>query len=266
MSKGPTFENEAALVAAYVVEIERRNALPVSRRLGGDVWTAYHETAGWDLLLVGETGVQVGIEAKMSLNAKVLVQALPGKWSSPEGPDYRAVLVPMTQVQNHLDEIAGHLGITVIRMGGGSSGGRIMWGTNPSSLPEENDKTRTLYSFRDWHSWFPERRCKLPDYVPDVMGGKAAPVALTEWKIKAIKLSVLLDRRGIVTRADMKALAISPSRWTDAYNGFLRADRERGGYVRCGLTPDFRAQHPTNYAQIEADFQSWEPKSIVPLT
>ena len=52
-------------------------------------WTAYPETCGWDLVLVHQTGVQIGIEAKKTLNAKVLVQALP-RWRRDEenGPDF----------------------------------------------------------------------------------------------------------------------------------------------------------------------------------
>jgi hypothetical protein len=77
--------------------------------------------------------------------------------------------------------------------------------------------------------------------------------------VKAIKLMILLERRGRVTRGDMKALQISPTRWTDSWNGFLSASPEAGGYVSNGRTPDLKRQHPTNWAEIEADFAKWCP-------
>ncbi len=55
----------------------------------------------------------------------------------------------------------------------------------------------------------------------------------------------------------LKALQISPTRWCDHYHGFLKPEPGLGGYVRCGLTPDLRAQHPVNYVEIEADWETW---------
>lgn len=235
-----TFATEADLVAAFCAAIPKREA-----------WTQYHETAGWDVLLVGKDGIQVGIEAKLALNTKALDQALPGRWVDERGPDYRAVLVPRYGVQNHLGSIARHVGIVVI---GFLDNGCAQF---QPSLPDESYE----YGLRDWPNWCPAERCKLPDYIPDVTGGHSAPVALTDWKVRAIKLLILLERRGVVTRADMKALKISPTRWTDHWHGFL-APGPHGGYVRCARTPDLKAQHPINWPEIEADFDQWS-KGIV---
>lgn len=250
MAKPRAFSTEAELVAAFCECLDRKwwrtNPSHAPK------WVQYHETAGWDLLLAHpESGEQVGIEAKLTLNAKVLDQALPGRWADDAGPDYRAVLVPEDGLQNHFANLAKHLGIVVITMR--RKNGRFDYGP---SLPDGE------WSRRDWPHWCPARRCKLPDYIPDVTGGHAAPVALTEWKIKAIKLLILLDRRGFVTRKDMKALSISPTRWTDHWHGFLTSGTH-GGYVRCSRTPDLKAQHPTNWAEIEADFDTWS-KAIEP--
>ena len=201
------------------------------------------------MLLAHKTGIQVGIEAKLSLNAKVLDQTLPAFNYDEQGPDYRAVLVPEDSLQNHLVGIAGHLGVTIIRLSTYSAS-TPMWYANPS-LPDE----KFTYGLADWHNWCPKRRCSLPDYVPDVVGGRAAPVQLSEWKIKAIRLLILLERHGYVSRRDMAALGISPSRWTAAYHGFLSPSAK--GYVRNERTPDLKAQHPTIWPQIEADFPTW---------
>lgn len=252
MSKAKLFATETDLVAAFCscLAPERWRLNPTS----APKWVAYHETAGWDLLLAHPDGRQIGIEAKLSLNAKVLSQALPGRWADERGPDYRAVLVPLDGLQNHMTEIARHLGIVVLAV---SECRVYRHDDRPASYdfsPRLPD-SRSTWDLRDWPDWMPADRCRLPDYVPDVTGGKAAPVALTDWKIRAIKLLILLERRGYVTRKDMKALGISPTRWTEHFHGFLVASE--GGYVRCSRTPDLKAQHPTNWAQIEADYDTW---------
>lgn len=251
--KRPLFANEADLVQAFCSEVERRNE---HTHYTHPTWTIYHETAGWDLLLVEDTyGYQVGIEAKMTLNAKVLEQSLSGlhRHGGGDGPDYRAVLVPQVGLQLHLKEIAGYLGVTIITASGWKSyEGKVNWNFQPS-LPDEQSN----YDLGGWTTWLPGRQCKVPDYVPDVAGGKAAPVMLSEWKIKAIKLLVLLARKGFVTRQDMRALGLSESRWTAGPFSFLAPSREKGGYVAWQRTPDLRAQHPVNYAEIEADFDNW---------
>jgi hypothetical protein len=267
MKRPSPFASEAELVAAFCEYVER--AYNQNDRRSS--FTFYHETAGWDLLLVEqETGIQIGIEAKMSLNAKVIVQALEGDDSrhffGRSGPDYRAVLVPNgSSVQQCFPSICRRLGLAVIvvydqhERGWDRSGKPHVphWAITGTGhgLPDEN----SFYG-NDWHSWLPDERIKLPDYVPDVQGGKVSPVALTDWKIRAIKLFVLLDRQGFVTRANMKALGLSPTRFTDSYNGFLATDKARGGYVRHDQSPDLRGQHPVNYAEIEADWEKWGPE------
>ena len=248
-SKEKLFASEAELVARFCELID-----PARWRTPEHApkWVAYHETAGWDLLLAHPSGEQIGIEAKLSLNAKVLEQALPSRWSaaSAPGPDYRAVLVPADGVQHHLASICLHLGVALITVSGYDGCEGKSYHFSPG-LPDLS----STYGLKDWPNWCPAERCKLPDYVPDVTGGHAAPVQLSEWKIKAIKLLILLERNGSVTRRDMKALGLSPTRWTDHYHGFLTAGPN--GYSRNDRTPDLRAQHPTNWAQIEADFEVW---------
>jgi hypothetical protein len=95
----------------------------------------------------------------------------------------------------------------------------------------------------------------VPDYVPDVIAGASAPVALTAWKVKAIRLAVLLEERA-VTRADFKHLQLSPTLWTGP-QGYLM--RTPAGYVPGDRMPDLRRQHPRNYEEIRADKARWAP-------
>jgi hypothetical protein len=276
-----TFATEAELVAAFCAAVERINHVYRDKPDSHMRWTIYAETAGFDLLLVQDaTGVQVGIEAKLTLNLKVLDQALPSRWGDwgeepTRAPDYRAVLVPMGGVQHNLARIAELLGLTVLSVynqrydpseepGFEPWPGWVKpepdWSFTPS-LPDETEQGTGLWGDH-WHSWLPEQRCELPGYIPDVLGGVASPVKLTPWKVKAIKLVVLLDRKGYVTRGDMRFLKIGPTMWT-GFDGWLDPDRGRQAYVRSDRTPDFRRQHPRVYAEIEADFPNWGPPPLL---
>lgn len=218
-------------------------------------WVCYPETAGFDILLRRKADdIQIGVEAKLKLNGKVVAQALPEHIRlihDFRGPDYRAVLVP-EYATSDLAPICEALGITVIVV-------RRQFLTDKWNSPiwPPLPKPGQWYAYGgegDWFDWCPSERCRLPDYVPDVRAGDSAPVKLSDWKIRAIKLSILLDQRP-VTRRDFKALGLSPSRWTDPYAGWLvKSDR---GYMRGKHCPDFRAQHPKNYAEIEADKPKW---------
>lgn len=238
------FESEAALCGAFI------EALP-------EEWTAYPETAGFDIVLAHGSGVQIGVEAKLLLNAKVITQIIPranSAYAGHTGPDFRAVLVPYGTFS--LEPVCDYLGVTLIGMFGQSDYARFR-----PDLPDKD-------SWSDqWFDWCPACRLYLPDYVPDVEAGHPSPLRLTQWKVKAIKLAITLEKRGYLTRADFKHLHISPTRWTQPPGlSWLAPGERRGIYVkRPGKFPDFRAQHPENFAQIEADYEIWAlPENALP--
>lgn len=243
--EAPKFEKEADLCSAFI------SALPKE-------WTAYPETGGFDILLVRKAdGFQIGVEAKLKLNAKVICQA--AEYASyhyvdSEGPDCRAVLIP-DGVSMDMAAICPLIGVTVIRMLAPSKW-RVGHDFNPS-LPKP-DKG---YWSDNWYERCPAKRITLPDWVPDVGAGHSSPVALTDWKVRAIKIVITLARRGYITRQDFAFFKISMSRWTQEKwivqdgNGAWKA----GDYL-----PDFKAQHPVNFPQIEADFDKWRNPAAVP--
>lgn len=244
--KKAAFTSEAALCAEFI-----------KHATNDGKWLAYGETGGFDILLVRkEDGFQIGIEAKLTLNTAVVVQALPTTYYNhgQVGPDCRAVLVPRGGTQSGLDTICHRLGITVIHQDEPMGDRRYYHGSAfEPRLPDPTD----FWMMNDkWHEWCPVKRVKLPDYIPDSGAGHSAPVKLTEWKIRAIKLAILLEERP-VTRLDFKALQIDASRWTDKHTGWL--DQSPEGYVASSRIPDFKAQHPTVYAQIKADSEKWMP-------
>ena len=259
------FASEAELVAKFVELVQAENRKVVSlfardERLYADEWTVYPETCGFDLVLLGRHSVvTIGIEAKLSLNAKVLCQAVQGAadYYCRSGPDYRAVLVPGEGKINGVSELAAHIGVTVIVVENVGWSGGDDWRFRPE-LPTPFGSQ--YFERRNWHPWVPGEPLKLPDYVPDTVAGTKSPCMLTPWKISAIKLCILIERRGYVTRRDMKALEISPTRWCDAFHGYLVPDGKDGRYthyIAGPRTPDFRAQHPRNYEEIEDDWSVW---------
>src|SRR4028119_817912 len=103
-----TFTRKADLCAAFMA------VLP-------EGWVAYPETGGFDLLLVrAADGLQIGVEAKLRLNAKVIRQACepsrPDQLTGPN-PDCRAVLVPQGAAGADLIELCRLLGLTVTTLG-----------------------------------------------------------------------------------------------------------------------------------------------------
>ncbi|GAA2887964.1 hypothetical protein GGQ99_004770 [Aminobacter niigataensis] len=251
MSEKARFSSEAELCATFISQLP-------------EGWTAYPETAGFDILLARDVdGVQIGIEAKLALNAKVIEQVMPhDSWWHADGehPEYRAVLVPWG-CSGGLAAVCKFLDITIIEMASKAlyqSWHPMVRRKMSPDLPKVGDH---WYQDRKWRDWCPAKRCALPDYIPDVTAGASAPVQLSGWKVKAIKLIILLDRRGYVTRADFKHLEVDPGRWI--YSGrWLAHGAVKGQFVRCEYTPDFRAQHPVNFDQIAADFEKWSPQAI----
>lgn len=218
-----------------------------------DGWTAYKECNGWDILLVRkEDGFQIGIESKLKLNAMVLTQALEeyGHWNAEApGPDCRAILVPDSE--HGYDRIADYIGITVLRVYPAGTMYR-----NQMFYPSLPVVRKGYVGGHDgWHEWAPAKRHKLPEYVPDVVAGMPSPIQLTDWKIRAIKIAVTLEKRGYVTRADFKHIQIDHRRWLASGMGWLTV--EDGHYVKGPYFPDFKAQHPVVYEQIAADAEKW---------
>jgi hypothetical protein len=247
MSKKPKlFATEADLCARFIACVD------------AEKWTVLAEYAGWDILLVRkEDGFQIGIEAKLKLNALVLTQTLEsyGAYAVDHaGPDCRAILVP--ENENGYERIASYIGITVIRVYDPNS--RYRYSCFHPDLPSLSGGHGV---FEEWHEWTPARRHPMPEYIPDVVAGKPSPVQLTDWKIKAIKICVTLEKRGYVTRADFKHLKIDHRRWLTSGMGWLAI--QDGRYVKGEYFPNFKAQHPVVYEQIAADSEKWMLKALI---
>jgi hypothetical protein len=250
----PIYKTEAELCTAYIEWI-------------GDNypdWTAYPETADFDIVLVHSSGYQIGLEAKQRLNAKVIEQAIEGRRLDC-GPDFRGVLVGAGG-SSELRAIARALGVQVVQCNGRREPGRThvrklnrngdswSWVSEFSSGPPNLEGRGPVAYGDNWPEWIHHRRLELPDYVPDVPAGVAGPVKLTSWKIKAIKIQIILEELGTVTTAQFKALGLSPQIWVG--NDWLERVA-RGVMIGGPFLPDLREAHPRNFEEIRADFPKW---------
>ena len=249
--KEPRFASESAMCSEFIA------ALPKD-------WIAYPEWGGFDILLSGPGGVQVGIEAKLALNAKVVDQIMgaDGTYAATlPGPDFRAVLVPEYATAG-LARLCGRLGVTVVKIALMERRG-AMYGT-PRRGYQVNPYTPQLPDPQNgwadrWYDQVPWARVPLPEVVPDNAAGCSAPTRLTDWKIKAMKIAIVLETRGFVTRHDFKSLGISMSMWTQ--RSWIIGGEIRGQWVASNI-PDFRRQHPINFEEIAALREKWMPPIV----
>lgn len=186
-------------------------------------WTVYPETAGWDLLLVGPEGVQVGVEAKLRGNVDVLAQAvgLIG-WPDPhhKGPDYHAVLVP--KASERFCVIARHLHILVF---------------TPRKIGDVYFQLQlnSLTNIHDPLCWSHHRPCWTPPVPIDVPAGVPSPSSISPWKVAAVRLCLRLDQRGFVTSHDFTELKLNFSPmwrrdWLRSW-GRIKVPNGKGGTV-----------------------------------
>lgn len=243
------FPDEASLCDMFIRDM---------RAMGG--WTIYPETADFDILLVRDaTGHQLGVEAKLQLNAKVASQIIPadhrGYGIGLPGPDFRAVIVPcITDANAGIAEMLRILGVQVF-----APDTRYMGRVQFSMNHYYGHKDARAFDITDgelmgwdlaWHDWNPPTRCELPSIVPDVRAGVPAPIRLTPWKIGALRVLADLELDGFVTAKSVREHNVDSRRFC-ASDGWLTSLGD-GRWAR-GTVPAFDQQHPEAYAQVLAE-------------
>lgn len=226
-------------------------------------WTCYPETAGFDILAVHSSGRQIGVEAKLQLNAKVADQILPTDYAAAyerEGPDHRAVIVAcISDASAGIARMLTMLGVTVWAARYGIDGPHFGLSGElhcEAAASEEGRRWREVALGHVLHDWNPVQRCALPAMVPNVPAGVPAPVRLTPWKAGALRVLALLKLHGRITAKQIAAQGISPSTWTQQW--LVRAP-EAGFWLPTEKTP-FRLieQHPAEYAAAMAEVSAKE--------
>lgn len=226
-------------------------------------WVCYPETGGFDILAVHEDGRQIGVEAKLSLNAKVADQIMPDPWQfryGLKGPDHRLVIVSkITEASAGIAKLLGYMGIPVLTARISSvltrEGGCV------ERMQFDEYRLRDLLSGgghfgdHDLFDWNPEERCQVPMVVPQVAAGVPAPVRLTPWKEKALRALALLRKQGFITSRQLKELGMSPTTWTqhNSTRAWLDKGPVLGQWLETDRIPAFDKQHPEAYAAAVAD-------------
>jgi hypothetical protein len=226
--KEPAFKTEAALCATFI-----------AWATAGDRARCFAEWDGWDILVVLPGGLQLGIEAKLRLNAEVIAQAAPTRWDfelDGVGPDFRGVLVP--EASRVMAGLAQRAGLVVFQPSGWRPGG---------FCPDLLDYLIPPGHYGDsWVDWNPRQRLELPPVATDAIAGSPCPVTLTHWKLGALAVLAEIEVKGAITTKRMRELGVNPSRWLSCF--WLQPAEKRGDWVRGARCPKFDEQHPTAYA------------------
>ncbi len=214
MKPAKKYTSEADLCADFIAWAERN---------GG---RCFSEWAGWDIVVVLDDGLQIGVQAKLRLSDYVMIQAVPGLWegdSADSGPDIRAILVPTAPPDRAA--IAARLGLLV--------------------FDAETFDGRGFHIDGRQFDWSPAKRLKLPETATDSVAGTPSPITLTPWKRSALEVLAELEVRGTITAKRMREFGVNPSRWMTC-RWLVQAD-ERGHWKRGEKCPAFDKQHPSAY-------------------
>lgn len=220
--KAKLFATEADLCAAFIAWAENLGA------------RCFAEWGGWDILVMLSSGQQIGIQAKLTLNDHVILQALPSQFHSQEwpAPDFRAVLVP--EDKSRRGQIAQMLGL-------------VVFDAMPSHRTEgKHGFTPRLEDWRNWTDWNPERRHEIPETSTDSVAGSPSPITLTPWKLSALAVLAEIQVKGRIHSRRVRELGCNPSRWTQCR--WITPDGERGFWIRGEKCPPFDSQHPSAFA------------------
>ncbi|SDR11298.1 hypothetical protein SAMN04515695_2832 [Pseudovibrio sp. Tun.PSC04-5.I4] len=236
-----TFASESDMCAHFI-------------KLLPEEWIVYPEWANWDILLIRKSdGLQIGVEAKLRLSAKVISQAGESAHEVDQpGPDCRAVLIPKG---SNLDfqPVCKLLCLQIIEIESPESKRLSTKHWYHPNLPKPGRASSAGY----FKEFYPQSRHLLPEIVPAVPAGKSSPIKLTPWKIKAIKLDVLLKRHGVVTRKIFKALGLSTTLFLYSDKKWMQRCQPKGAWERGPNFPDLQKGCEENYEELEKRYTTW---------
>lgn len=243
--KPDPLKTEAELCALFIREFNELEG-----------WTCYPEAAGFDILAVHADGRQIGVQAKLQLNAKVADQILPTDredYYGAAGPDHRLVIVSkITEASAGIARMLDMLGVKVLC---------------PRHIKSKAGNGYTFESFKDLRGartkksvlnqpslfdWNPAKRCTVPAIAEDTPAGVPCPIRLTPWKESAIKVMAKLRKQGFISTKEIAAHGISTTRWTRPRGrkpAWLVKGSVRGQWVETPHLPALDQQHPALYSR-----------------
>lgn len=160
-------------------------------------WQAYPECGNWDLLMVRD-GIQVGIEAKLRCNIDVLAQAVQysgAPYVNVPQPHYRGVLVPSATFA--MKTVCASLRLH-------------RW--DHQWITDRYD--RGDLGLHEGYLFGSENRVELPEVAIQTSGGCPSPKLMSKWRINALRICILFEEQGYLTRADILDGGCDPGRWT----------------------------------------------------
>jgi len=221
-------------------------------------WTCHPETGGFDVLVVHDDGRQIGVEAKLQLNAKVIDQVLPSPTDSrfaKVGPDHRMVIVrTLTEASNGLAKMLDYLGVTVVAPWIGyrqSRDRRLELTADFNDLDYLFSKEKLTpprsygYESLRLHDWNPESRLPVSSVAPDLPAGVKSPVRMTAWKLCALHVLARLELQGRISAKQIQKTGCNPTIWTRQW---LTRSEDQGFWVAGENMPDLPRQFPEQYA------------------
>jgi hypothetical protein len=191
-------------------------------------WIIYPETCGWDLLLA-RNKIQVGVQAKLKPNMKVITQALPNKITIQDGPHYRAVLLANNMKIGYYGmnvdfiKLCNHLKILIFVKHRYLD---YQWISGIHNRDKINDYANIDFRYYRWNT---KKLEWLPPYVPEYEAGIPSPKSVTPYKIMLCRLEVLECQKGWICRDDVTkeakkvGLNINPS---SILRGYFRNTKE----------------------------------------
>lgn len=234
-----------------------------------DGWSCYPEAAGFDVLVVHEDGRQIGVEAKMQLNAKVADQILPDRYEfyGRPGPDYRLVIVSkITDASAGIVKMLEQLGVKVLlpRIGYRKEGEAYTFDLEHKLLEVSGRDP-----YYDWYmfDWNPPERCKVPVMLTSLRAGIPCPVRLTPWKEKALMVLAQLRSQGSITAKQITSHGVGVTAWTQAPGSkpaWLKKGAVPGTWIETEHLPAFDKQHPEVYAAAVERIAASAPKELMP--
>lgn len=226
-------------------------------------WVCHPETGGFDIVMAHVDGRQIGVEAKLQLNAKVADQILPSESSYrylERGPDHRLVIVrSITEANAGIARMLTLLGVRVIspRLSFSSKDSKeipkfqLRYELGRDEDVREPDKHHGFNHAYYGHShmamfdWNPAKRIELPEIPSTAAAGVPGPVQMTPWKMGAMRVLARLRAQGYISTKQIAAEGVSPSIWTQSW---LVRGEIRGQWLEGPKMTKIDQQHPELYA------------------
>lgn len=191
-----------------------------------DVWRKYPEQGDWDFII--QRGLtQIGVQAKLVADLKVLTQALPSCPGEPKiGPHYRAVLIgrwsgrtvkAALRSRSEFCALARHLRLLVLRppdLWRNAAVRPLGWKRFDRWLPVDRMINYTQMLKRPpweklkwrYYRWHPSSPIWVPPFEPKLPAGVPSPSHVSAWQLAALALHRICEDKGWICLNDARKI------------------------------------------------------------